>query len=88
MIPIQLVANFHKFQGIECVLFFLSALRQWRRGNIALVTTLQVLECLNMVQHLQPKCLEDRFLPQQTRKKGTAEAHSLQHIKHRSSIER
>ena len=32
-----------------------------------------------MVQHLQPRCLEDRFLPQQTRKKkGTAKAKSLQ----------
>ena len=28
-----------------------------------------MLDCLNLVQHLQPRCLEDRFLPQQTRKK-------------------
>ena len=32
-------------------------------GNIALLTKLPVLGCLNLVQHLQPRCLEDRFLP-------------------------
>ena len=37
-------------------------------------------DCLNLGQHLQPRCLEDRFLPQHTRNEGTAEAHSLQHI--------
>ena len=58
---------------------FRSALRQCRRGNSALITTLPVLDCLNLVQHLLPMCLEDRFLPWQTRK-GTAEAQSLQHI--------
>ena len=45
---------------------FFGALRQWRRGNIALITTLPVLDCLISVQHLQPRCLEDRFLPQQS----------------------
>ena len=34
----------------------------------------------NLVQHLQPRCLEDRFLPQLTRKNGTAKARSLKHI--------
>ena len=42
------------------------ALRQWRRCNIALSTTQQVPDCLNSVKHLQPKCLEDRFLPLQS----------------------
>ena len=46
------------------------ALKQWRRGNTALITTLPVLDCLNSVQHLQPKCLAERFFPQRTRKKG------------------
>ena len=32
------------------------------------------------MQYLQLRCPEDTFLPQQTRKKGTAEAQSLQHI--------
>ena len=59
---------------------FSSALRQWRRGNIALVTTLPVPDCLNLVHHLQPRRLEDRFLPQQPRKKGHSPAQSLQHI--------
>ena len=37
--------------------------------------------CLNLVQHLQPRCLEDRCLPQQTKKKkSTATAQSLHHI--------
>ena len=49
---------------------FYSALRQWRRGNIALITTLPVLDRQKLAQHLQPKCLEDRFLPTQTREKG------------------
>ena len=39
------------------------ASRQWRRGNVALITTLPV------VQHLQPRCLEDRFLPHHKEKK-------------------
>ena len=60
--------------------FFSSALGQWRRGNIALVTTLPVPDCLNLVHHLQPRRLEDRFLPQQPRKKGHSPAQSLQHI--------
>ena len=51
-----------------------------RRGNIALIATLPVSDCLNSVQHLQSRCLEDSFLPQQTRKKGTAKAQSHQHI--------
>ena len=49
------------------------ALRQWV-VNIAFIVTLPVLDCLNLVQHLQPRCLEDRFLPQQTKTKGTATA--------------
>ena len=40
------------------VLNVFSTLRQWRRGNIALITTLPVPSCLNLVQHLQPRCLE------------------------------
>ena len=44
------------------------ALRQWRRGTIALITAPPAPDSLNLVQHLQPRCLEDRFLPQQTRK--------------------
>ena len=50
---------------------FSGVLRQWRRGNIALITTLPVLDCLISVQHLQSRCLEDRFPPS---------AKSLQHI--------
>ena len=42
---------------------FSNALRQWRRGNIALITTQPVLECLNLVKRLQPRCLEESFLP-------------------------
>ena len=45
-------------------------MRQWRRGNIAL-TTQPVLGCPNLVQHLQPRCLGDRFLPQQNKEKQT-----------------
>ena len=59
-----------------CFVLF-CALRQRRRDNIALITTLPVLNCLNSAQDLQPKCLEDRFLPQQTIKKSTAKAQSL-----------
>ena len=44
---------------------------------MAVITTLPVPDCLNLVQHLQPRCLEDSFLTQQTRKKGTAKAQSL-----------
>ena len=51
------------------VLYLYCALRQWRRGNNTLITTLRVLDCLNSVQHLQPTCLEDRFLRQQRKKK-------------------
>ena len=40
-----------------------------RRGNTALITTLPVLDCLNSVQHVQPRCLEESFLPLQPRKK-------------------
>ena len=52
--------------------------------HVAEDTPISVLDCLNLahlesVQHLQPKCLEDRFLPLQTRKKGTGKAPSLQH---------
>ena len=46
---------------------FYGDLRQWRRGNIALITTIPVLNCLNLVQLLQRRCLEDRFLPQQNK---------------------
>ena len=50
-----------------CPFFVLScALRQWRRGNNAWITTLPILDCLDSVEHLQPRCLEDRFLPQET----------------------
>ena len=59
---------------------FYCSFRQWRRGNIALVTTLPVLDCLNSAQHLQPRCLDDRLLPQRSRKKSTAKAQSFQHI--------
>ena len=55
-----------------------SASRQWRRGNIAMLTTLPVLDCLNSEQHLH-KCLEDRFLPQQG-KRALLKTQSLQHI--------
>ena len=34
-------------------------------------------DCLNLVQHMQPKCLEDSFLPLQTRKTSTAESRSF-----------
>ena len=57
--------------------FFLSCFDEsaasWK--HVAVTTTLAVLDCLNLVQHLQLRCLEDRFLPQQ-RKKGK----SLQHM--------
>ena len=57
------------------VFVFSSALRQWRCGNTALIATLPVLGCLNLVHHLQHRCQEDRFLPQQTKKKkGAANA--------------
>ena len=58
---------------------FSCALRRWRRGNIASMTALPVLDCLNLVQHMQPSCMEGRFLPQQN-KKNTAKAQSFQHI--------
>ena len=45
-----------------------NALRQWRRGNMSQLGV----DCLNLVQHLQLRCLEDRFLPVQRTKKGTA----------------
>ena len=47
------------------LVLFHGALRPRRRSNIALITTLPVLGCLNVVQHLQPRCLEDRLSPQQ-----------------------
>ena len=57
--------------------FFLSCFDEtaasWK--HVAVTTTMAVLDCLNLVQHLQLRCLEDRFLPQQ-RKKGK----SLQHM--------
>ena len=59
---------------LNFVLFFYGAWRQWRRDNIALITTLPMLDCLNLVQHLQPRRLEDMFLPLQTRKKSTAKS--------------
>ena len=34
-------------------------------------------DCLNLVQHLQPKCLEGSFLPLQTRKTSTAESRNV-----------
>ena len=61
-------------------LFFVVALRQWRRANIALVATPPKLDCLTWCNTCSPSVLEDRFLPQQTRNKCTAEAQSLQHI--------
>ena len=56
---------------------FYCALRQWRRGNNALIKSLPVLGCPNSLQHLQPKCLEDRFLLSKQGKMGTAVAPSL-----------
>ena len=35
--------------------------------HVAWITALPVLDNLNSVQHLQPRCLEDRFLPQQNK---------------------
>ena len=61
---------------------FCCALRQWHRGNVAGITTLPVPVCPNSVQHLQPTCLENRFLPQQSKEKSTAKAQSLQRIIH------
>ena len=64
--------SLHSANSLPC--FFYRALRLWRRGNIALITTPPLLDCLNSVQHLHPRCLEDRFLRKQTK------AQSLQHI--------
>ena len=58
--------TFHDFVFV-CVFFFF-VLRE--RGNIALITTLPLLVCVNLVEHLQPRCLEDRFLPQPNKEKG------------------
>ena len=55
-------------RGLFCF-FFSRALRQWHRGNIALIATLPVIGCLNLVQHMQPRCLEDSFLPPQNKEK-------------------
>ena len=57
-------------RAVGTLLSFFLFLRQRRRGNMALIATPPVPDCLNLVQHLQPRCLEDRFLPKQTRKKG------------------
>ena len=72
--------KYHERFAPQYHLFFIGALRRWRRGNIALITTLPVLDCLNSVQHLQRKCLEERFLRLQTRKKGAAKVQLHQHI--------
>ena len=70
------------FQAISCtvitwlvavsyVLFcFNSALRLWRRGNIGLITTQPLPDCVNSKEHEQSRCLEDRFLSQLTRKRA------------------
>ena len=77
-------SSFHwavnQFQRSELLVLFLfcCALRQWRRGNIALMTTLTALGCLNLVQHLQPRCLEDRFLLNKQGKPSITRARLLQ----------
>ena len=43
---------------LQSRLCFECDLRQWPRGNIAVITTLPVPDCLHLVQHLQPRCLE------------------------------
>ena len=77
-------------RGLSFACFCLySVLRLWRRGNIELITTLPVLDCPHSVQHLQPRCLEDKFLLQQTRKKKHCQGQSLQDIvSHRSASAR
>ena len=42
------------------VFVFCCALRQWCRGNIVPIATLPQRDSRNSVQHLQPRCLEDR----------------------------
>ena len=49
--------------------FFFFALSRRRRGNVALITTPPVPDCLNAVEHLQPRCLEVRLFPQQNKEK-------------------
>ena len=92
-------SSFHwavnQFQRSELLVLFLfcCALRQWRRGNIALMTTLPALGCLNLVQRLQPRCLEDRFLLNKTRKtkhheSKAASGNSLVTLERRTSLGR
>ena len=50
-----------------CSACFFCTLRQWRRCNIALITTQPVLDCLNLGQHLQPRCLESLSAKQRKR---------------------
>ena len=59
----------------ELFFCFYNALRQWRRGNIALITTQPVPDCPNSVQHQQPRCLEDRFLPSHVRGNNRVHQH-------------
>ena len=61
----------------EC---FCSALRLWRRGNIALVTTLPGRDCLNLVHTNSPSLWRTDSSLSKTKKNGTAKAQSLQHI--------
>ena len=57
---------------LPCVVLY-RALRQWRRGNIALGATQPVKDSLNLVQRLQPRCLEDAlFFVSAHRVKSTA----------------
>ena len=49
-----------------CILFFGALRLQWRRDNVALISTPPVLDCLNSVKQLQPRRLEESFLPQQS----------------------
>ena len=46
------------------------------RRNIAWITTLPVLDCLNCVQHLQPRRLEDSFLHLPNKEKQEPPKHS------------
>ena len=52
------------------------ALRQWRRGNMSQLGV----DCLNLVQHLQLRCLEDRFLPQKREKRHCLKLSSAHHL--------
>ena len=73
--PSGVPMSVYPVRGSSCFVLK-NALRQWRRGNMSQLGV----DCLNLVQHLQLRCLEDRFLPQKKGKKGTAKAQSLQHL--------